>query len=131
LSVPAGDVTLVFQGGGANAQLPLGTLQAGDRVTITVTVNGSRASLDDREDDQDDNDQGQNGHDVEGAISGLGATSGCPTLSFMVGSITVNTNASTKFEDVQCTALKNGMKIEAKGTLVGNVLTATKIEGDD
>src|SRR5262245_35122819 len=31
-SVPAGNVTLVFEGDGVNAQLPLGMLQPGDRV---------------------------------------------------------------------------------------------------
>ena len=129
--VPAGNVTLVFQGDGVNAQLPLGTLQPGDRVTITVSVNGSNATLEDREDDHDDeNENEQNGHEVEGAISGLGSTIGCPTLSFTIGNITVNTNSNTKFDDVQCTALTNGMKIEVKGTLVGNVLTATRIEKD-
>jgi uncharacterized protein DUF5666/carboxypeptidase-like protein len=128
--IPTGSVTLVFEGSGVNAQLPLGTLQPGDRVTITVTVSGSDARLDDREDDHDDDedDDDDGGREVEGAIAGLNGT--CPNRSFTIGAMTVNTNSGTKYEDVTCAGLANGMKVEAKGSLAGSVLTATKIERD-
>src|SRR5262245_36733037 len=58
LSAPAGNVTLVFEGPGVSAQLPLGRLTAGDRVTITVTVNGSRATLDERHDEDENEGNG-------------------------------------------------------------------------
>ena len=125
-SVPAGMVTLTFQGAGVNARLPLGRVPAGDRMTVKVSVSGSSASLDDRNDDIDeDADEG----DVEGTVSGLGGR--CPDLTFMVGATRVRTSRDTRFDDVACTALANGTRVEVEGTVIDGVLNATKIEKDD
>ena len=124
--VPAGIVTLVFEGAGANARLPLGDVRAGDRIRIVVTVNGSRASLDSRQDEDDDEDEDEDENEVEGRISGLGGS--CPNRTFNVGSTAVKTSANTKFEGVRCDALANDMKVEAEGTFANGVLNATKIE---
>jgi hypothetical protein len=69
-------------------------------------------------------------NEVEGRISGLTSTTGCPILSFMVGTITVTTSLSTTFSGVACTALANGSKVEVEGTLSGTTLAATSVELD-
>ena len=124
--VPPGNITLVFESSAANARLPLGTVQAGDRVKIVVTVNGSHASLDSREDDEDDD--GDDDNEVEGRISGLGGS--CPDRTFTIGNTSVKTSANTKYEHITCGALANEVKIEAEGTFANGVLNATKIEKD-
>jgi len=126
--VPAGDVTLLFQGTGVDARLPLGPVQAGDTVKIVVTVNGSTASLDsrkdEREDDNEDDDDDEN--EVEGRIVGLSGS--CPNRTFNIGSTAVRATSATKFEHVTCDALANDMKVEVEGTIANGVLNATKIE---
>lgn len=128
--VPPGNVTLLFDASGLNARLPLGTVHAGDKVTIVVTINGSNASLDSRHDGRDDenDDEDDDDDEVEGRISGLSGS--CPSRTFNVGSTAVKTSGSTKYEHVTCDALANDMKIEAEGTFANGVLNATKIEKD-
>ena len=48
-NLPAGTVTLHFTGTGMDAQLQISGLQAGQTLTITVNVSGSRADLDSSE----------------------------------------------------------------------------------
>ena len=59
--------------------------------------------------------------EVEGMIFALAGTGTCPALTFKVGPIeslatTVNTNASTTFTGVACSALANGARVEIEGT---------------
>jgi len=127
--VPPGNVTLLFEGSGVNARLPLGNVHAGDKVTIVVTVNGSNASIDsrnDERDDENDDDDDDDEDEVEGRISGLSGS--CPNRTFNIGSTAVKTSNSTKYEHVTCDAIANEMKIEAEGTFANGVLNATKIE---
>ena len=49
--VPAANIALLFEADTINARLPLGILRAGDRVSIVVSVNGSSATLQSREDE--------------------------------------------------------------------------------
>jgi hypothetical protein len=133
--VPAGNVTLLFDGSGVNARLPLGRVNPGDRVTIVVTVNGSSAHLDSREDanddeDDDDKDEDVNEREVEGRIASFSGTGGCPIVTFTIGSTTVKTDGNTRFKNVACTALANGMKVEVEGTFANGVLLAKEIEKD-
>ncbi len=48
-----------------------------------------------------------------GSLSGLAGT--CPNLTFSVRSQSVRTNGSTRFENIACTGLRNGVAIEVKG----------------
>jgi hypothetical protein len=125
--VPPGNVTLLFDRAGLNALLPLGTVHAGDKVTIVVTINGSNASLDSRHDERDDEDD-EDEDEVEGRISSLAES--CPNRTFNVGNTAVRTSSSTKYEHVTCDTLANNMKIEVEGTFANGVLNATKIEKD-
>ena len=71
---------------------------------------------------------------VEGVVSGLTATTGCPVLTFMVGTTTVTTSAATDFDDVLCSQLANGAIVEVTGTRQADgsiVATKVELEGDD
>jgi hypothetical protein len=79
--------------------------------------------------------EGEAGPDeVEGMIFGLAGTGTCPALTFKVGSTlatatTVNTNASTTFNGVLCTALANGARVEVEGTKQADgSITAASVE---
>jgi hypothetical protein len=128
INVPAGNVTMLFEGNGVNATLPIGRLQPGDHVTIAVTVDGSHAHLDSREDDRDTDadDEADDEDEVEGRIADL--KGGCPNLTFTIGITTVRTNSDTKFKNIACTTLANGTKVEAEGTFANGVLIAKEIE---
>jgi hypothetical protein len=72
--------------------------------------------------------------EVEGMIFALAGTGTCPTLTFKVGPIeslatTVNTNGSTTFTGVACSALLNGQRVEVEGTKQANgSITAASVE---
>lgn len=73
--------------------------------------------------------EGRPGGRLEGTISTLGGT--CPALSLTVRGVAVTTTASTRFDDVRCSALAVGMRVEVEGALQDGVLVATKIERED
>lgn len=72
--------------------------------------------------------------EVEGMIFSLAGTGSCPALTFKVGSTlatatTVNTNSSTTFNGVSCTALANGARVEVEGTKQADgSITAASVE---
>jgi hypothetical protein len=102
--IPPGQVELRFDGPGGSASLPVGLLTDGQHVAITVTLNGTTATLAGRE------------HAVElhGALTGLTGT--CPTVSFTVMGTVVKTTAATRFEGVPCGTLAAGTMVEVEGT---------------
>jgi hypothetical protein len=79
--------------------------------------------------------EGEAGPDeVEGMIFALAGTGSCPALTFKVGSAlatatTVNTNSSTTFNGVACTALADGARVEVEGTKQADgSITAASVE---
>jgi len=85
--------------------------------------------------DNDDNDDDHNNPpttpgakaEIEGSIVTLSGA--CPNLTFKINTTTVKTNASTKFDDTSCTALKAGNKVEVKGTVQADKsILATQVE---
>lgn len=66
---------------------------------------------------------------LEGIIGLVNGT--CPALRLMVRGIPVATNASTRFDNVACSALAVGTKVEVEGNLQGGVFVASKIELED
>jgi len=100
----------------------------GVRNTVKVEVKGTRQSdgsvLASKVEVEDDE------VELEGTVSGL--TGSCPTLTFTVKGTTVKTSAATRFEDGSCTGVRNGAKVEVKGTRQsdGSVL-ASKVEVED
>jgi uncharacterized protein DUF5666 len=73
-------------------------------------------------------------NEIEGRIFALAGTGTCPTLTFKVGPIeslatTVNTNGSTTFTGVACSALANGARVEIEGTKQADgSITAASVE---
>lgn len=103
------------------------------------SINATKVEGDDDDDDQgededdDDSDRDQrtaNQAEVKGAVSGFTGT--CPKVSFTVRTIKVNTFETTRFEDIRCTAIKDGTEVEVTGTRQADgSITATKVEIDD
>ena len=115
-NVPAhAAVVLRFEGAGANAQLPVGTLAAGETLNLTVSVTGSTATI-----------EGQtrgNGSEVEGRIEAI------QSGTIVVAARTVTVGASTTIRHggtaMTFTDLTVGMRVHVKGTPSGTGATAT------
>lgn len=122
-NVPAGTaVVLHFSGAGANANLPLGTLGAGETVTITVAVEGNQVEVHEKT-------QG-NDKEIEGRIESIeGTTLKVRARTVMVTPSTVIRHGSTAMTIDQ---LEVGQRVHVKGTVSGTgetaVTTATEIK---
>jgi hypothetical protein len=68
--------------------------------------------------------------EIEGRIQQLAGT--CPALTFRIGGQTlVYTTADTRYDDVTCGELRNGMSVEIEGTLMSDGrIRADEIERD-
>ena len=82
----------------------------------------------DADDNDDDNNNGVGRVEVTGTVAGRAGT--CPSLTFTVGTTSVSTSSSTEFKDVTCAALKNGDRVEVKGSrqTPTAVVNATRVE---
>jgi hypothetical protein len=133
--VPPGNVTLTFTGEGVSASITLNNVQAGDEISIEVRLNGTSARVDaetrrhgddDEDDDDDDRDEA---NEVKGLVSALTGT--CPAVTFTVGTTVVHTGSATVFDD-RCTDIRNGVRVEVKGTRMNDgTFTAARVELDD
>lgn len=115
-NVPAhAAVVLRFEGAGANAQLPVGTLGAGETLTITVTVSGTSAAIDSQ--------ARGNGSEIEGRIESI------QPGTLVVAARTVTVSAATTIRHggtaVPFDALVVGTRVHVKGTPSGTGPTAT------
>jgi len=119
-----GDCSAIVSGVQAEVK---GVKQADGSVKATRVETEEEEEEEEEEDDDDDDDDGSGEFSGSGSIAGLSGT--CPAISFNLKGVAIDTNASTKFEDTSCSALKNGDKVEVKGTKQssGRVL-ARKIE---
>lgn len=74
-------------------------------------------------------DDNENEADVRGALGPI--TGACPAISSTVGTTKFATNASTRFDDVPCTALKAGANVRVRGTRnADGSITATRLQKD-
>jgi hypothetical protein len=114
-----------------NTTLTLASIVVGDHVQARGTMNGG--TLEASEIKVEHTGKGGDGDgEVEGIVSGLTATTGCPVLTFKVGTTTVTTSAATDFDDVLCSQLANGAIVEVKGTRQADgSIVATKVELED
>jgi hypothetical protein len=74
------------------------------------------------------NDDGTGGEvEREGSVGGLKGV--CPSRSFGINGSAIATNASTTFDGVACSAMKNGDKVTVTGTKQGDgSVLATKVK---
>ena len=126
-----------------NRTLLLSAIVVGDHVQArgTMSEDGLLATEikveqtgkeDDQESEEEDEDvdSKEHGAKVEGVVSGR-AGDICPNLSLVVGTVNVTTTSSTKFDDVTCDTLADGVRVEVKGDLQADgSIVATKIEKD-
>ena len=115
-----------------NRILTLADIEVGDHVQARGVMEGgvlvaTEIKVQDTGRDNDDGDDDE----IEGLISGLSATSGCPVVTFMIGTTTVRTSAMTIFEDVTCATLANTAQVEIHGIRQadGSIL-ATKVDAE-
>jgi hypothetical protein len=126
--VPPGTVTLNFAGEGVSASITLNNVNAGDEIRIEVRLNGTNARIESENRHRDDDDDDDDANEVKGAVSGLTGT--CPDLTFSIGTRVVRTSSATVFDD-RCTDIRNGVRVEVKGTRANDTFTATRVEVDD
>ena len=102
----------------------------GTTITATsVEVQNEHTDVPNPGDDHGHDGNDDNEADVKGTVSGAAAGHACPAFTFSVGTTTVTTNASTKFEDTTCAGVVNGVSVEVKGTKTSaTAITATRIE---
>lgn len=127
--VPAGPVQLNFSGPGVNASVTLTPVSNSQTITITVRVNGTTATV---EDESNDDNNGES--EVNGIISGLTGTAS--SFQFMVGSRQVKGDSQTQFfgdgdKPDTFANLKDGVRVEVKGTLKDSFVYANRIHIND
>jgi hypothetical protein len=130
-NVPAGTVTLNFTGPGSNATVTLTGVSEGDRVQISVTVNGNTARVDSEHHSKPDN----NKREFQGRIISLDASAKTFQISGMTVKVTDSTIIRHGNRRFTFTDLKVGDHVQARGTREGTTLTAAEVkvegEGDD
>jgi hypothetical protein len=123
-NVPPGSVQLRFQGRGADAMLTISGIEASDHISIAVTLSGSNARLDRRE----NSGRGDNGNLVNGLIDAIdaGARSvrvGTTTVVVPTSAIIRHGSRTLAFAD-----LRVGDHIQVKGTRNGSAVTADEVK---
>jgi hypothetical protein len=113
--------------------LTMADIAVGDHIQARGVMEGTTLVAEEIkvQDTGNDNVGGTGEAEIEGAISELSAVSGCPVVTFMIGTTKVTTSATTTFDDVTCAALVNGATVEVEGTTQtdGSIL-ATKVEAE-
>ena len=108
-----------------------GDVQSLDTLKIgqSLHVVGNRqadASIDARKIEIDDDATGGE-FEIEGSLGGLQGS--CPAVRFGVNGFSITTSASTTFEDGTCSSLKNGRKVNVKGTKQADgTVAATRVK---
>ncbi len=124
VNVPPGEVQLQLTGGGTNAALTLGAVQASQIVDVVVMVSGSSASID------SEVRSGAGEAQLEGRVESLPPA--MPALTFKAAGRTVSTDSSTKFVygsvALAFVDLQIGMRVHVKGSLSADTFTATRVE---
>jgi hypothetical protein len=117
--VPSGTVVLNFSAPGSNATATLQGVGPGDRVQITVTVNGNNAHVDSE-------------HHNNGEISTRITSIDSGNKSFQAGNWTIKTTDSTVIrhgsKTVRFGDLKVGDHVQVRGTRDGSTVTASEIK---
>lgn len=122
--VPAGNVELRFTAPGMAASVTLTGLLTGQTVTITVSLDGSVASL------ESDRRSGAGEDQLEGRVESLPPTTAA--LTFVAAGQTVTTDTNTKFylrgAPASFNALEIGQRVHVKGKTSGGSLLASSVD---
>lgn len=97
-----------FKGGACSA------ITNGDIVEAEGTVQTDGSVLAKKVEIEDDDD-GAHEWEARGAIAGLTGT--CPAITFTLHGKTVRANSSTRFDDITCASIANGMALKVDGTI--------------
>ena len=112
--------------------LTMADIEVGDHVQARGAMEGAilvatEIKVEDTGRDNDDEDEDE----VQGAIAGLSATSGCPVVTFTIGTTQVRTSATTIFDDVTCATLANNMFVEVHGIRQSDgSMLATRVDAE-
>jgi hypothetical protein len=113
-----------------STSLPLASIVVGDHVQARGTM--GEGTLEASEIKVEHTGKGGSDGEVEGIVSGLTATTGCPLLTFTIDTTTVTTSPATEFDDVICSDLANGAIVEVKGIQqTDGSIVATRLELED
>src|SRR5262249_19543239 len=124
-----GSINVTVDFSGATIVPATATLANGEIVEAHGAFNGATftATSINIEDDAQFQHQAGEEFEIEGLVSGCGATNPC--TSFKVGNQAVQVNASTRFQGGLPTDLADGVRVEAEGhQFSGTTLIAEKIE---
>jgi len=123
-NVPTGDLNLTFAAGGANATLPVSSVQSDESIALTVSLSGAEATLESSRRAHGSEEQ------LEGRVESLPPTTAAATL--VVAGRTVRTTADTRFFLHGAAAafadLAIGVRVHVKGASEGLNLLASVIE---
>jgi hypothetical protein len=122
--VPAGTVQLRFTAPGTSATLTLTGLEAGQQVTISISLTPSSAAI------QSEHRSGGGGLNVNGILSNFTGTS--DAFEFMVNGQLVKGDAQTEFfGNSHFSELANGQRVEVKGSQRVGFVYAVRIHVND
>jgi hypothetical protein len=123
-NVPPGPVQLQLMGGGANATLALGSVDASQTVDVVVVVAGATALIESAVR------SGAGEAQLEGRVESLPPT--MPALAFKAAGRSVRTDGGTVFTDGgqarTFADLRIGMRVHAKGSLAGDTFMASRVD---
>ena len=119
-NVPTGDVQLHVSSGGGSATVPIAGVQPSQTIDIVVSVSGAFANV------ESEVRQGAAETELKGSVEAVPPAT-APSTFRAAGKIVV-TNASTTFVNGNLAGLTIGRRVEVKGTLNGDAITATRVE---
>lgn len=120
-SITKGSITMKPNDLTVGLRVHVRATKAGAALTATVVLvqntsgngngRGNGGSGDDSDDDDDDD---ANEAEITGTVTGA-PTTGCPLITFYVGTTKVTTTASTTWDDVTCATLASGDSVKVEG----------------
>jgi len=116
-----------------NRVLSLADIEVGDHIQARGVLEGLTLVAEEItvQDTGHDNDPTARPSEIEGTISGISAVSGCPVVTFVIGTTQVTTSATTTFDDVTCATLANGALVEVEGAKQADgSIVATRVEAE-
>ena len=120
--VPPGDIDLHISGGGSDAHVRVSGVTDHEHITVTLTVNGSSAMVEDSERDEDDNEA-----EVEGLVTAINLTA--RTLTVRDKLVTVPAGTPIRHGDtvIDFAQIKVGDRVHVHGTNTSSGITATRV----